>query len=491
MLSNVPRALIKAHEPDLSAATHGRAGQNGETRLRTGEDDTLEVIWSPDEPLPDVVGLIPESISGTEPADHVSTSKSAPEELRELLVQLKTEHRRRRSVKQARLLTASVALGLLGVWLLNPPLPGGNENRGEVAFPALDASGIADGSAFRQTDAALRDRLALRQYVVTAIGDAAKNKLGVSLSPQVILGDGGTPFTAKDFTLPCERSFDPAKINASLELLRGIGKKTGKTITVAVAPDKSSILTNQLGRLGSALMSCSNRVKVSTEQEWSNSNKTPVMTMWKQMAAVEAAEPGQVFQHGDTHWTSRGALVFSRQLIRQLIAQGEAPASLAGLPRATRGPDALYDADLYRMMGTPREEEVPVWLVRRPEVRVTGKRVGTPSGRGMPVYHTDAPPGVPLITGSTLMVHDSFFARAEPQLAPFFQDLTVMHWADFISESDNHTLPHYDRIIMETVQRGWPQRASWIQQGQSVYDALAAELAVPRTVTAAAPPSLP
>lgn len=480
MLSNVPPALTQADEPDLKAASDSMSSTT--QRLRAAGDDTLEVIWTPDEPRP---SRLPAPSDPPAPDDATpdtdASSKSAPEELRDLLVQLKTEHRRRRSVKQARLLTASVAFGLLGVWLLNPPLPGGNENRADVSFPKLDPGGIADGTAFRQADAALRDRLALREYVVTAIGDAAKNKLGVSLSPQVVLGDGGTPFTAEDFTLPCERSFDPVKINASLQRLRTIGRTTGKTITVVVAPDKSSILTSQLGRLGSALMSCSNRVKASTEQEWGRTKGAPVATLWKQMAAVEATEPGQVFQHGDTHWTSRGALVFSRQLIRQLVAQGEAPASLAGQPRAVRGADALDDADLYRMMGTPREEEVPVWLVSRPEVKVTGKRLNTSSGRGMPIYHTAAPSGVPLIKGATLVVHDSFFARAEPQIAPFFQDLTVMHWADFIADVDRHTLPHFDRIIIETVQRGWPQRASWLQPGQSMYETLAAELAKPAT----------
>ena len=460
MLSDVPRALTQADQPDLAA-----------------DRDVLEVIWAPSEPVTAVTGLIPVPSRGTDAAASRDTAaRSAPEELRDLLAQLKAERRRRRSVMQARLLTGAVALGLLGVWLLHPPWPASDENRAETAFPSLGASSLANASAFRQADAALRDRLALRQYVVTAIGAAARNKFGVSLSPQVVLGDGGTPFTAEDFTLPCERSFDPAQVNNSLERLRAIGRSTGKTITVAVAPDKSSILTNQLGRFGSALMSCSNRVRTSTEREWGGSNKRPVLTMWRQMAAVEATEPGQVFQHGDTHWTTRGALVFSRQLIRQLIAQGEAPASLAGQPRATRSANALADADLYRMMGTPREEQVPVWLVSRPEVTVTGQHLTTPSGRGMAVYHTQAPPGVPLITGKTLIVHDSFFARAEPQLAPFFQDLSVMHWSDFITAADHHTLPHFDRIVIQTVQRGWPQRASWIQPGQSVYDALAREL---------------
>jgi SGNH hydrolase-like domain, acetyltransferase AlgX len=456
--------------------------------------DTLEIIWTPDPPATVPGNLTPDGTPGSGvpgsgtpgsgvPGDGGSTeasiARSAPEELRELLVQLKTEHRRRRSVRAARLLTGTVAAGLLGVWLLGPPLPGGTENRAEAAFPRVGAASLADGSAFRQTDAALRDRLALRGYVVSAIGDAAKNKLGVSLSPQVVLGDGGTPFTAEDFTLPCERSFDPAAVDASLQGLRDLGAANGKTITVAVAPDKSSILTGQLGRFGSALMSCSDRVREATQAQWGGNNRAPVITMWDPMRAVEDTEPGQVYQHGDTHWTSRGALVFSRALMRQLVAQGEAPKTLAGQPRATRGADSLDDADLYRMMGTPRQEQVPVWLVSRPEVTVTAKRLSTASGQGMPIYHTEAPAGVPLVTGRTLVVRDSFFTRAEPQLAPFFSDLTVMHWADFITAADRNALPDFDRIVIETVERGWPQRASWLQPGSTIHDAIAAALSRP------------
>ncbi len=478
------RASSPATEPELtggspaapgSASGRVRRGTTAlnQTRLRTAEDDTLEVIWAPDEPRPAVTELF----HGTDAADRAPADPGAAEALGALLFQLRTERRRRRSVKYARLLSAGVAAGLLGVWLLHPPAAGGDENRTEAAFPRVDASGVASGSAFRQTDAALRDRLALREYVVSAIGAAAKNRFGVSLSPQVVLGDGGTPFTAEDFTLPCERPFDPGKISSSLGQLRAIGRRTGKTITVAIAPDKSSILTDQLGRFGSALMSCSNRVRTSTEQQWAGDGTAPVVTMWKQMAAVEKAEPGQAFQHGDTHWTSRGALVFSQTLVEHLIAQGEAPESLEGQPHATRAPDELADADLFRMLGTPRQEMVPVWLVSRPEVTVTGHHIDMPSGRGMAMYQTVTRPGVPLITGSTLVVHDSFFIRAEPQLAPFFQDLTGMQWGDFITAVDHHTLPHFDRIIIETVQRGWPQRATWLEPGQSIYQALAAELA--------------
>ncbi len=84
-----------------------------------------------------------------------------------------------------------------------------------------------------------------------------------------------------------------------------------------------------------------------------------------------------------------------------------------------------------------------------------------------------------MIEGRTLIVNDSFISRAEGLLAPYFTNLEVMHWSDFLTAVQDDDLPGFDRIIIETVQRGWPQRAGWLQEGQPMYEALAAELGTP------------
>jgi hypothetical protein len=431
--------------------------------------DTLEVIHRPDvEPPVDFTERI---------------VRSAPDELEDLLSQFRAERRRRRSVRAAKGLVGLLAVGLLTVWLLDPTTSGGDENRAEVAFPNLTASGLVGGSNYRQTDAALRDRLALRRYVVEAIGQTARDRLGTSLNPAVVMGANSTPFTAEDFTLPCESDFEPARVDAGLRELRALGQATGKTIMVAIAPDKSSILTSDLGRRGSALMACSNRVRQATEATWGGRSTPPVLTIWKQLAAEDKAHPDKVFQHGDSHWTSQGALVWSRAVIAALIKQGEAPRSLRAAPKAVPAGVEPATSDLYRLMGITREETVPVWRVSRPDVDITSKRPPTPSGRGKPTYHAESA-SAPLIQGRTLVVHDSFFSRAEGQLAPYFSDLAVLHWADFLAYVKAGTLPHFDRIIIETVQRGWPERAGWLEPGQPVHDALAKELSRPSKTAA-------
>jgi hypothetical protein len=275
-------------------------------------------------------------------------------------------------------------------------------------------------------------------------------------------------------------------VDAGLRQLRAIGATTGKSVTVAIAPDKSSILGDQLGGRAKALLSCANSVRAATEQTWPAGSGAPVLTVWQQIAAAQAEHPGEIFQFGDSHWTTRGALVFSQALLGQLADQGEAPESLRGEPKGEHAYDELLPSDLYRLMGVERPELVPVWKVTRKGVTVETTVKETASGRGLITYTSSLDgkaedDGTPMVAGDTLVINDSFFSRAELELAPYFRKLTVMHYADFLPAVQNGTLPHFDRLVVETVQRGWPERAGWLQQGQPVYEAIAAELARPST----------
>ncbi|MFI7588438.1 hypothetical protein ACIB24_15315 [Spongisporangium articulatum] len=405
-----------------------------------------------------------------------------------LLAGFRAELRRRRSVAAARVVTASIAFGLLSVWLVHPPLTGGDENRRESAFPAWasSASGLADrlldGQQYRDTDAALRDRLALRRYVAEAVGEASSGEAG-SLSPRVVVGDGGMPFLAEDFTAPCDVDFDPAATDAGLRALQALGSRTGRTISVAIAPDKSSILTDGLGRRGPALMSCSDDVRRRTLARWPAGSGTQVLTVWDQVAAAEKAHPGKIYQYGDTHWTTLGALTFAQALVASLVDAGQAPAALRGDPVAKHVDDATLPGDLYRMMGVDRVETLPVYKVTRKHVSVTTKVTPTASGRGLVSYtatvddSSDAK--VPMVTGRTLVINDSFFSRAELELAPYFSKLTVMHYDDFTTAVRDGSLPDFDRLIIESVQRGWPARAGWLEPGTPVHTGLAAAMSAP------------
>ncbi len=140
--------------------------------------------------------------------------------------------------------------------------------------------------------------------------------------------------------------------------------------------------------------------------------------------------------------------------------------------------DEKADNDLYRLMGISRNTTVPVYQVLRDDVTIRAKTEKSPSGRGVAVFRAWSTTA-PMIKGRTLVVNDSFISRAEGLLAPYFTHLEVMHWSDFLTAVQQDDLPGFDRIIIETVQRGWPQRAGWLAEGQPMHEALARELATP------------
>jgi hypothetical protein len=466
MLFFVGRAIILPDDDE----------QDTQLRKPAPHPDRLEIVRHPS----------PEGPTVAEPETDPEETQPATEQLDELLERFRAERQRRRSVRAARVLVALFAVALLAVWLLDPPLPWGDENRAQAAFPKVSPSGLLSGADSRQADAALRDRLALREYVTEAIGQASRDKLGTSLNPAVVLGRSRTPFLSEDFTLPCKYGLDTAATGAGLDRLTEIARGTGKSIMVAIAPDKSAIMSGTLGSRAGALMACANQVRQQTEQAWPDPDGTtagPVVTSWNELQAAQDANPGSVFQKGDSHWTSKGALIWSRTVLDALIARGEAPKSLAGAPNAVRVADEKADNDLYRLMGITRNTMVPVYQVTREGVTIRAHTGASPSGRGIAVFRAWSTTA-PMIKGRTLIVNDSFISRAEGLLAPYFTNLQVMHWSDFLTAVDQGDLPQFDRIIIETVQRGWPQRAGWMAEGQPMYQQLAAELGTPKKTAA-------
>lgn len=386
----------------------------------------------------------------------------------------------RRSVRWGKVMVGCLALVMVAPWGFGAARTDSLENRRQEPFPTVTLGGVVDGTVFRQFDRALRDRLTLRTVVVQAVAGGSRELAPtVNVSSKVVLGDDGTPFLAEDFTLPCKDRYDVAATDSVLRGLRNVGRPNGKSFLVAIAPDKSQVLRNRLGSRGDALLACSDRVRRPSERLWAGDPSAPVVTFWRQMDEAARAEPDRVYQPGDSHWTTQGALLFTRGLVDKLVADGVAPPTLGGAVIGTRLPDRVIDGDLYRLMGVQRTDTVPTWVVRRPGVTVTRKVVPSPSGRGMRTNVTTAPPGVALVPGRTLVIYDSFFDRVEPLMTPYFASLTAVHWGDAYTMARNGTLPPFDHLVVESSERGWAERTSWFGQGDPVGRAIAAELGRP------------
>lgn len=365
----------------------------------------------------------------------------------------------RRSLTAARLLTVALAALLLAPTLMS--IRGGGdavENRSSIPFPELNTDTAADTDTYRQFDAAFRDRLTLRRKVVRAIGRTGYDRLGYSFNSRVYVGEDRVPFFTEDFIKPCGTPFDPTTVDQRIRAFEQTAQRSGKDVLFVVAPDKSSVLRDKLGWAADALMSCADPVREQTQARWGDDHLGPVVTLWPQFAAAEAAEPGRVWQAGDSHWSYQGAMMFTREVLDRLVVRGEAPEQLRGAPGAQERADQRLPGDLYPLLGFTREDEVAYWVVRREGVTVETSAIPTDMGRTQRTHTTVAPAGTPMVPGRTLVVYDSFFYLAEAQLTPYFTEMTTLHWDDFRPMARDGQLPEFDRIIFQTVQRSWPQR---------------------------------
>jgi hypothetical protein len=238
-------------------------------------------------------------------------------------------------------------------------------------------------------------------------------------------------------------------------------------------------MRDKLGWPGDALMTCADPIHQQSQARWGGDSSGPVLTLWPQFAAAERAEPGRLFQHGDSHWSFQGSIVFTREVLDRLVSRGTAPPQLRGAPGAVQLPDRHMEGDLYRLMGMPRSDKVANWAVRRAGVTVTTSAIPTPSGRDIRSRTVTAPPGTPLVPGRTLVVYDSFYYNADLQMAPYFQQLTLLHWDDFLPMARAGTLPGFDRVIFEAAQRSWPLRTMEQLPDPSVTAAMTQELSKP------------
>jgi hypothetical protein len=386
----------------------------------------------------------------------------------------------RRSLIAARLLTVTLAALLLAPTLVS--IRGGDdavENRSSIPFPELNVDTATDTATYRQFDAAFRDRLTLRRKVVRAVGRTGYDRLGYSFNSRVYVGEDHVPFFTEDFIKPCGTPFDPTAVDQRVRAFEQTAQRSGKDAIFVVAPDKSSVLRDKLGWAADALMSCADPVREQTQERWGDDRLGPVVTLWPQFDAAEAAEPGRVWQAGDSHWSYQGAMIFTREVLDRLVVRGVAPEQLRGAPGAQQHADRPMPGDLYRLLGFTREDEVANWVVRREGVTVETTAVPRGLGRTQRTHTTVAPAGTPMVPGRTLVVYDSFFYLAEAQLAPYFTELTTLHWDDFLSMARSGQVPEFDRVIFQTVQRSWPQRIVEQLPEPAITATLNAELSKP------------
>jgi hypothetical protein len=350
------------------------------------------------------------------------------------------------------LLVVAFAVLLLLPWVLGSG--GEAENRAVQGMPPVNRDTVLDERTYRSVDGALRDRLSLRGDVIKAVAAAGYDTAGISLNTRVHAGPDGQLFFTSDFTRPCQEKLDVNRVAEYLRLLSGLRDDRPGSVTLVVAPDKSTVLRDRLGPLGDRLMRCSDRQRARIERLGA-AEPQRVVDLVPRALAMRAAEPdAELYTPIDTHWTPHLARVYGTALIPRLARQTGA----TGVEWVEPEPKGTVQyGDLLGLLGLSGRTEKRDGLAGRPALPIT--RTEIPIRGGRPVWTTETS-GAPVIQGHTLVVYDSFTAArgfanefSVPQLIPYFGTATWVHWFDLKGLIDSGRLPKVDRIVFESVQR--------------------------------------
>jgi alginate O-acetyltransferase complex protein AlgJ len=267
--------------------------------------------------------------------------------------------------------------------------------------------------------------------------------------PRVITGKDGWLYFGGDVSGSCNPQLAVDEIAGSLERLHTAIVASGRTVVLAIAPDKSTMVPEHLPDRYAG-EDCASARK---EAVWDalDASGVPLLDLRRPLAAAQDDLGDPLYRPTDSHWNLQGASVFVREAVRRLD-----PTLLAGEP-FVEGPKVGLRGDLGRMLGTPTSDTVVGVTVERPGVSlaVGGATVDAADVPGMaaaPATVDASSTQAPLFPGRTVLFGDSFSGSARPLLAPFLDQLTLQH-NQSAAPALAQTMVASDTVIIELVER--------------------------------------
>jgi alginate O-acetyltransferase complex protein AlgJ len=261
---------------------------------------------------------------------------------------------------------------------------------------------------------------------------------------KVIEGEDGWLYYGQDFDYKCQPAKSLDQSIAQVRKLREVVEASGRKFVFVVAPDKSTMVPENLP------------ASFPQKDCWEQASKT----FWTRVPAETGAidlrpsleETKKSVQHVvyhklDTHWTDEGALALTR-----LVAENTKP-GITGTWRTRIGDEWADNADL------------PPLLAR------TGKKKGEyysllPNGRNdrtqemnyeynTRVVHFGSGAVTGTISDKTMLLGDSFGITCGRYLAAAFNDLSMTHYQTLGKKRDEviSALADQKTIVLEVVER--------------------------------------
>jgi alginate O-acetyltransferase complex protein AlgJ len=348
----------------------------------------------------------------------------------------------------------AIFLPVIGlVWKLDPTPPP-IEKRELTPLPLLASYASAPQRFPAQFDAYYADHFGFRSWLIRAHTRVRVQWLGVSLSPQVVLGTNGYLFYTGDRELDYYRGVEPfteeelARCRRVLEERQAWLTARGAHLLVIVAPNKETIYPEYMP---TRLRPVRSESRLDQFLAYFGTRSTvPVLDLRPALRQGKKQHP--VYTPTDTHWDEFGAFIASQAVIDHL---------LAWYPRLGDLPEPEYEVreqtvpgiDLAEMLGmedvlTDRRYEVVSSTPRLWQAVDPAPLLGLRDWGVTPPIVTERPgAGLP----RAVVFCDSFINRLFPFLSDSFGRVAYLREYEFDLAALDHEKP--DLVILELAER--------------------------------------
>ncbi|TCP56695.1 acetyltransferase AlgX (SGNH hydrolase-like protein) [Tamaricihabitans halophyticus] len=260
---------------------------------------------------------------------------------------------------------------------------------------------------------------------------------------RVIVGKDEWLFFGNDIEAKCSPARPLAESIAQLNKLRGAVTESGREFVLAVSPDKSTMVSDQLPDSFTG-QDCAEKV---THELWPAAvNEAGSLDLRPALNREAERLNRPVYFKQDSHWSDEGSLQLTRTLAETIE------------PKSTetwRTPRSGYrttTADLTVMLGRPEERTGATY-----ELRTEGLMDRSTNGAGdlrQPV-HRKSTPGIGTVDKQTSIIGDSFTVVSSRYLQGAFTDLTLMHY-NSITDQPRRVVDEFAKsevVVVQIVER--------------------------------------
>ncbi|MGH4007115.1 MAG: alginate O-acetyltransferase AlgX-related protein [Pseudonocardiaceae bacterium] len=314
----------------------------------------------------------------------------------------------------------ALGLGVQAARFENRPLASFGDPRDGWAWLAGLPAWAADNLPFRDgavraTDAVSRGAFGEPVRLPVVPRTLAPTVPAAQAFPSVIEGRDGWLYLGADVSGAClpSRSLDDTL--GSLRLLRSVIEASGRQFVLVVAPDKTTMVPEQLPAdyLG---QDCASRAR---GEFWRRvAAETGAIDLRPALAEIARRKGSPVYYPADTHWSQEGGLAMTYALADRVepgITQTWQVAPAGWIP---------WPDDISPLLGRSGERAIPTYSLAPAGLPDRTRPIA--SDFRAPLSLT-SPPAAGTVGQPVRMVADSFTQFASPYLAAAFTDITIVH----------------------------------------------------------------